>query len=367
MEAANTKYAERLDRLTKAITLDKPDRTPAMMMADTFCANYQGVKMSKFSTKPLYSVKILLDTYLDFPMLDAVEIAYAVPYITANAFLTKVKVAGRDLPEGTAWQIDEREYMKEEDYDYIIDKGYGAFLKMANKNRLGFSQLELLKTLPALILGPQKFQKAGIPTFATAFTQIPLETFASGRSVSRFMTDLFRIPDKVQAAMDVAMEFLIEDVKKQIKRNKAFTVFMFNARGSNHFISPKMFEKYTWPYLEKLTNAVIEGGAYPNLHCDGNWENALEYFKGLPKGKCIFAADSSTNMEKIRKHLHGHMCIKGDVSPTVLTMGTPDEVYNYSANLIKEMDGTGFILSPGCTLPVNAKPDNVKAMLAAIA
>lgn len=109
---------------------------------------------------------------------------------------------------------------------------------------------------------------------------------------------------------------------------------------------------------------VIEEGAIANLHIDGNWERDLEYFKALPRGKCVFETDSCTDIYKIKEVLGNHMCIKGDVPAGLLTLGTPDKVYEYCTKLINDM-GTGFILSSGCTVPPNAKVENVKAMISA--
>ncbi|MBP1627214.1 MAG: methyltransferase, MtaA/CmuA family [Holophagaceae bacterium] len=55
----------------------------------------------------------------------------------------------------------------------------------------------------------------------------------------------------------------------------------------------------------------------------------------------------------------------GDVPPAMLTLGTPEDVHKYSTNLNKELGPEGFILAAGCLVPVNAKPENVKAMIAA--
>lgn len=49
----------------------------------------------------------------------------------------------------------------------------------------------------------------------------------------------------------------------------------------------------------------------------------------------------------------------------MLTLGTPDEVYNYSTKLIKDLGPTGYILGQGCDIPPNSKVENVKAMIAA--
>lgn len=59
------------------------------------------------------------------------------------------------------------------------------------------------------------------------------------------------------------------------------------------------------------------------------------------------------------------MCIMGDVPAAKFVLGTPDEVYKYSTKLINEIGPSGYILSSGCDVPFNAKPENVRAMISA--
>ena len=58
------------------------------------------------------------------------------------------------------------------------------------------------------------------------------------------------------------------------------------------------------------------------------------------------------------------LCLKGDVPATLLAQGEPDQVLEYCRNLIKNIgtDG-GFILSSGCEVPLDAKPENVASMI----
>jgi len=90
----------------------------------------------------------------------------------------------------------------------------------------------------------------------------------------------------------------------------------------------------------------------------------LPYLKDLPKGKCICELDSTSDIFKAKEILKGHMCIMGDVPATKLALGTPEDVTAYCEKLIDVVgkDG-GFILSTGCECPVDAKFENVKAMV----
>jgi uroporphyrinogen-III decarboxylase len=117
--------------------------------------------------------------------------------------------------------------------------------------------------------------------------------------------------------------------------------------------------------MKQLVNTIIEEGAFAYLHLDANWERDLEFFRELPKGKCIFGSDHATDIYKIKQVLGDHMCLFGDVPPAMLTLGTPDDVYRYSTKLINELGPSGFILAQACYVPSNAKAENVKAMIAA--
>ena len=60
------------------------------------------------------------------------------------------------------------------------------------------------------------------------------------------------------------------------------------------------------------------------------------------------------------------MCLKGDVSPSLLSLGTPEKVSAYCHRLINEVGPEGLILSQACTIPPDAKAENVRAMVEAV-
>jgi len=50
-----------------------------------------------------------------------------------------------------------------------------------------------------------------------------------------------------------------------------------------------------------------------------------------------------------------------------LMIGTPDEVRAEVLDAVAQTEGRGFILAPGCTAPVTAPEENIRAMLSAVA
>ena len=76
--------------------------------------------------------------------------------------------------------------------------------------------------------------------------------------------------------------------------------------------------------------------------------------------------DGSTDMRKAREILDDRMCLLGDVPSSMLAFGTPSEVYDYVTKLIDDVGPkTGLMISSGCDCPLNAKDENVDAMIQA--
>jgi uroporphyrinogen-III decarboxylase len=216
------------------------------------------------------------------------------------------------------------------------------------------------------------WESMNVPAFSGVGISPPFDFFSMGRSLKEFSMDLFRRPDKVLAAMDAITPGLIETAiggmmgMRQATKWGFMCNFIGATRGSGTFISTKMFEKYNWPNIKRIALAEIEAGITPLFHFDSDWGPMLEFFKDLPQGTCVLELDGTTDIFKAKRVLHGHMCLMGDVPAALLKLGTPDEVTAYVRRLCEEVgDGGGYILSTGCDTPVDAKAENVRAMIEA--
>lgn len=361
-------FIEKITRIKKAVALEKTDRIPTMIMLDAFCCKHVGASMARFSSDMFYQGEVIASSLKQFPDLDASEHAIVLPDMMGAGFLMKMKIAGRELRDDQVWQLDERERMTQQDYDTILEKGFNPFYFQYTAERLGQDLGQLLQT-SAMGGGAacQKYAEIGLPVFTdVAPAQNPIEILNGGRSMPKLMRDLYKIPDKVQAVMDIIVEEGIQATKGMLAAVpvKPMSLFLGCARGAGEFVSPKISERFVYPYIKKIAEAILEEGITVNFHCDSNWERDLEFFKIFPKGTCVFACDHATDIYKVKEVLGDRMCIKGDVPAALLALGTPDEVYNYCTKLINDM-GNGFILAPGCTLPTITKVENLEAMIAA--
>ncbi|SDF83832.1 uroporphyrinogen decarboxylase family protein [Sporomusa acidovorans] len=365
MKSAQELLKERTARVKKAIALEKPDRTPIILTADAFCAYHMGVKLSDFVFDVKLSSKTIYDSLKALGEVDGTGGAFCTARLFPLMAYAKMKLPGVELPDNAFWQIDEQELMAVADYDTILDKGWAAFSKDYIANRLKIDVPSLLAETAKLPELRQNFVDAGYVVYIGAGASITVNEYLSAaRTFPKFMRDMFKMPDKVEAVLDIILAETLEKIRKQIRAANPTVVFVSPSRGASQFYSPKIWQRFVWKYLKATVDAIIAEGAVANIHIDGNWERDLEFFKDFPKGKVVFETDGATDIYKIKEVLGDRMCIKGDVPAALLTVGNPEEVYNYCTNLIKNM-GLGFILSTGCTVPPNAKVENMQAMVAA--
>ena len=178
--------------------------------------------------------------------------------------------------------------------------------------------------------------------------------------------DLFDYPDKIKAAAKVYTKQLISAGVNFSRFVGVKRVFIGLSRTSPSMISPKHFEEFALPDLDYIVDYIVNHGMTPLFHCDTNWTKSLEMFKRFPKGKCIMELDGDTDIFKAKEILGDHMCIMGDVPAYLLAFGAKQEVTDYCKKLIEVVGkGGGFILSSGCSIPANAKPENVRAIFEA--
>ncbi|WP_005032159.1 uroporphyrinogen decarboxylase family protein [Holophaga foetida] len=366
MSTGMQRFGESMNRIKTAVELGTPDRPPVVLQMSAFAARHLGVKLADFCASPALSNETIIKSALSLGDVDGVTLMMMNPKVLSLESMCAVETPGIELGEDDMWQVHETERMQPEDYDAIIQMGFAPFM-MGQYIPKHFGNL-MASLGPMFGFAPtagKNTVEAGLVPFAPLAAITPFQTFMGGRSMVKFNRDLFRMPEKIMAAMDVAQKDVLANVRKLIGMAHPFAIMTPIGRASGEFYSRKVQEKFIFPHYKELVETVVECGAYAALHVDDNFERDLDFFRTLPKGKCIFQADSSTNIFKLKEALGDHMCIMGDVPATMLALGTPDEVHTYATRLVREIGPSGFILSSGCDVPPNAKVENVKALVEA--
>ncbi|KPU42488.1 uroporphyrinogen decarboxylase [Oxobacter pfennigii] len=364
MKTPQEMYDEHYARLKRAFTFEKQDRPPIAFNCDVFTTRYMGIKLAELITDTERANTLMMMGTLLFGKGE-IDAGGAGSYPPGRETTTHMKLPGRELGEDELWQMNEQEIMTADDYDTIINKGYGYFKGEYSKRINGGAMVEKMKEMgPVMGRLSKVLRSIGIVSLSPVLSDVFTETFMSMRSMPEFLRDLRRIPDKVEAAFDVAIEEHIPQLRKMIQTVKPLAVFVGGSRSA--FLSAKLFERFDLKYRKMIVDTAIEEGAFVNFHLDADWEPKFNYFLDFPKHKCVLTLDGTCDIFKAKKVLDGHMALQGDVPASLLTLGTPDEVYNYCMRLIKEVGPEGYILAAGCSAPPNAKKDNIEAMVCAV-
>jgi hypothetical protein len=367
----------REERLMTAINLGIPDRVPTEPLILQFACRRQGV--------PYISIggggneaewpRILTafhDTFEDLGGYDAQEHSGlglpASSWRLNRPALSIVPPGKEGIPDHFSVQFQEKESITFEDYDRIIDHGWNNFCEEYFPRALGVSieQIEASqkKLLKIYLEDAHAWNERGVPVTMGASCFTPETILSMGRTLPKFTMDLHRYREKVRAVVEAMLPDLIENTRNDIKATGIPWVHVGMHRGSASYFNLKMYEEVFFPSFKKLINAFADSGFICLMHMDSDWTRNLHYFKELPKGKCICELDGTSDIFKAKEILKGHMCIMGDVPAPLLALGTPEEVTAYCEKLIEIVGKNGgFILSTGCECPVDAKFENVKAML----
>ena len=299
-------------------------------------------------------------------------------YSLAVKNLTKIKLPGKDLPRDNYWQIFERPTFTREEYDLLIEKGWGEFvLEMMPRiwdipeedlERYG-SPPEYHKAHGVQFLAQYKrdtklWKEIGVEVFVGSSVSSPQMALSCARSLPEYTLDLYEIPDKVEEALWAALPDLLESGIAGCKATGIPCVALILERGSAQLYPLSLFERFEWPQMKKMVDEFVAHGITPLLHLDTDWSKNLPYFLEFPKGKVIASLDSTTDIFNAKRVLGDHVCIMGDLPASLLVAGTAQEVEAYVRRLCEEVgNGGGFILGTGCSMPPNASYENVKVMI----
>jgi uroporphyrinogen-III decarboxylase len=362
-------YEERLARIRRAMALEPVDRIPVVFMGTAFAPRYIGVSIAEFCADPDVRVNATLDAMDRLGGFDGINSLPTgrITVALTMAWLSRVAVPGRDLPEDSLWQVDEAEVMTVDDYDTIIEHGWWAFLRDYMSRVIDVAEIEAHLTWLGANLSTlvRRFQERGYVPVSSGGTTIPFECLCGGRSMQEFYLDLYRVPDKVKAALDVIQPELIRVGVDAARASGVPAVWVGGWRSASSMLSPKMWNEFVFPYYLEMVTRLAENDIVSVLHFDHNWTRDLSRLRELPAKRCILNLDGWTDIRRAKEILGDHMAIMGDVPSTLLSTGTPDEVYGYVRDLARDVGPTGLILCPGCDAPMNTKPENMQAFVAA--
>jgi len=404
---AETLYRERAARMLAANMCEKPDRVPVSLPTGAYPAYYAGYDYKRIMydyrayreawTKFMWDFYEDMDTFmaggsLPGPALDIMDnVNYAWP--------------GHGVGDkATSHQYIEAAYIRAEEYDeYIRDPSDFGFRVLTPRT---VRALESLKNFPALsgllaiplelavpfaradvrdafkklIAAGEEMEKhreesgrffmecvaAGFPMSRGIMGTAPFDLIADIlRGTRGIAVDIYRQPEKILEAVEVITEKAIPRMINDVNAIGGTSVMFPLHKGDDTFLSRKQFEKFYWPTLKKVIDALIEEGISSYLFAEGSYNQRLDYLGDFPKGWVTWLFDQ-TDMAWAKKKIGDTCCISGNVPASLMVTGTPKEVKECCRRLIEYCaPGGGYILAGGAHATETKNPDNFRVFMEA--
>ncbi|TAK47319.1 MAG: hypothetical protein EPO23_12875 [Xanthobacteraceae bacterium] len=407
-QEAKTAYDARWQRILDCVALKQPDRMPAGLHPTFWLAKYGGITCKELmydydKTKELAERAVLeFEPEIHSTMVLGCAMGRALEAIDFK----QVKWPGHGVGDNQPYQYIDREYMTADEYDDFLFDPTGFYLQKYLPRVAGaFDGIQDMPYLPGLhylrlVGGIRPFAK---PSVRKAFENIfkaaeEVEVFAGHhldftnrmtslgfpasygttagapydfiadycRGATQMMKDLFRNKDKLLALLDKATIFLLRQTIAAAKATGNPIVFIPIHWAPDAFMSGKQFEQFWWPSFRKMLIGLIEADLIPMPMWESVCTNRLEIIKDVPPGKCIYWFER-TDMVRAFEVLGDVVALRGNLSPSLLTTGSPDEVDAAVKHLVDNVWNKGgkLILDAAFGLPDETPVENVRAMFTA--
>lgn len=170
-------------------------------------------------------------------------------------------------------------------------------------------------------------------------------------------------PEQFTHLLDFATKVIIRFGIAQLKAG-VHSLLVFDPSSSPDVIPAQFYREFVMPRLKRVFSAFKQAGSRFNwLHTVGPIAPILPFF--LQAGVDVVNIDYSVSPLEAMQILP-QTCIDGNIKSLSFVEAEPEEVADESSRLLQLFsDRGGFILSSGCEIPPESKPENITAMVLA--
>ena len=195
------------------------------------------------------------------------------------------------------------------------------------------------------------------------FVQAPFRHACMLRGSEYVMRDMYKQKEKLQELCEMALFSLIVYAIAVITAG-ADIIMLSDPTSSADLISKRQWETWGLPLTQKLVKVIKPHGVKTILHVCGDTTDRLESLAAT--GVDCLSLDEAVDFEKARAVLGPNYCLMGNVSINLLLFGAEEEVQEATKEVIAKAGRNGhLLLSGGCEIPENCKPENMTAMVKA--
>ncbi len=405
---AKAAYDARWKRIMDCVALRQPDRMPVTLFGTFWLAKYAGIShrrlMYDLDGAAAVAERAVLD--LDPDTVSPLVLQTAMGPTLEALDYKQVQWPGHGVGDNQPYQYLDREYMPPEEYDDFLFDPTGYYLRVYLPRIMGafegFSEFPSIAggfyfrlfgnvrgfASPALQDAWARVQQAakvsqqladantrfiarmadlGYPMGNIATTGAPFDVLGDYfRGARGILTDMRRRGDKLLEACDKMRVLLVRQVVPAARASGNPIVFIPLHWAPDAFMSEQQFRTFWWPSFRQLMLDLIAEDLIPMPMWESDCTKRLEIIKDIPAGKAIYWFERA-DIVKAREVLGDVVALRGNVSPSILTTGAPEDVDAAVKFIVDNVHDKGgrIILDAAFGLPDETPVENVRAMFRA--
>ncbi|MCP4367338.1 MAG: uroporphyrinogen decarboxylase [Deltaproteobacteria bacterium] len=330
-----------IDRIKSTISFERTDRVPVFSHIYGFASRINHIQLKDYLNSGELLAFCQLETWKRFGY-DAVA-AFADNSLEAEALGSKISYSDDGYPH-----IDEYRLNNIHDWKY---------LSIPDPEKDG--------RMPVIIEACRILKdEVGEETAVVGTLQGPMTLAGQLLGIEKLIYCIMDYPEEFWNLLDFTTRVMIIFGKALINAG-AHVIHIFDPSSSCSVINRAVFSEYILPHLKQaLKEYKDSGNPICWLNITGQTEPILDLFPetGADLFNIDYLVPISVAMEKLPHH-----CINGNIKPFNFISCEAKDIRREARDLLKETQfRKGFILSPGCEVPLESKINNIEAMMKAV-
>jgi uroporphyrinogen decarboxylase len=182
-------------------------------------------------------------------------------------------------------------------------------------------------------------------------------TIATGlRGLANSLRDTRRDPDFLQELMAFSTQATIAFTEAISELGVG--VGLSEAPASCDVISPKIYQDFIFPYHKEIVDHFKAKKVGVGLHVCGNANPILDEL--VSTGASNVSVDAGTDLAKAVEACRGKAVLIGNLAPLLFLTDEKEEMAKAMQDCLDVAPAdSGYILAPGCEVPLNAPPEKI--------
>ena len=193
----------------------------------------------------------------------------------------------------------------------------------------------------------------------------PVSTAIAIMPIEKFLREMSKDPEHVKQLLDFAVDSSLEWVKYFCERTGCRSAGIADPVTTTDIFGPKYFREFSKPYFKRLFDGIEEiTGKKGSVHICGHTKKIWNDLADI--GVNNFSLDNCESMTEAKEMVGDRMFLVGNVSPVdIMCNGTIDDVISSVKSSIAEGSDSpcGYMLMPGCQVPIGAPKENFDAFV----